>query len=152
MKITFGLGWTETRLKNTAKLFKESSAAELFIKYADRIGHDYGVETVPMPFEVLKKQTGAVWLCEREKRSKMLSSEDLAQRFQKVCDSGVKSLTVWIGGPDGLTKEQLAQLQPDLIWSFGPMTLPHELASVVAAEQIYRAISILKNHPYHSGH
>jgi len=44
------------------------------------------------------------------------------------------------------------QIQPHLIWSFGAMTLPHELASVVAAEQIYRAISILKNHPYHSGH
>lgn len=152
MKIIFGLGWAEARLKSTAKIFKESSAGELFTKYADRIGHDYAFEVLPMPFDVLLKQSGAIWICEREKKSKMLSSEDLAARFQKVCDSGAKSLTIWIGGPNGLTAEQMTQIQPHLIWSFGLMTLPHELASVVAAEQIYRAISILKNHPYHSGH
>lgn len=152
MKIIFGLGWAETRLKNSAKIFKESSVGELFAKYADRIGHDYAFEVLPMPFDVLLKQSGAIWICEREKKSKMLSSEDLAVRFQKVCDSGAKSLTIWIGGSNGLTPEQMNQIQPHLIWSFGPMTLPHELASVVAAEQIYRVISILKNHPYHSGH
>jgi len=152
MKITFGLGWAEGRAKNYSKLFKESSAGELFKKYADRIHHDYACDAAPISFEELRSQPGMIWICEREKKSKMLSSEDLSARFQKVCDSGAKSLTIWIGGPNGITPEQMNQIQPHLIWSFGAMTLPHELASVVAAEQIYRAISILKNHPYHFGH
>ncbi len=152
MKILFGLGWAETRVKSYLKLFKESSAGDLFKKYTDRIQHDYACDAVPLSFEELKEQSGLIWVCEREKKSKMLSSRDLASRFQQVCDSGAKSLTIWIGGPNGLSPEQMNQIQPHLIWSFGPMTLPHELASVVASEQIYRAISILKNHPYHTGH
>ncbi|HRK62428.1 MAG TPA: 23S rRNA (pseudouridine(1915)-N(3))-methyltransferase RlmH [Candidatus Omnitrophota bacterium] len=152
MKIIFGLGWAEARSKNATKIFKEFSAGELFAKYAERIGHDYAFEAVPMPFDTLLKQSGAIWICEREKKSRMLASEYLAQRFQKVCDSGVKTLTIWVGGPNGLSSSQMNQIQSHLLWSFGPMTLPHELASVVAAEQVYRAISILKNHPYHFGH
>ena len=152
MKIIFGLGWVEGKVKNYRKLFKDVSAADLFEKYRERISHDYFCEAIPMSFEELKKQTGLIWICERAKKCKMLTSEDLALRFQKVCDSGSKSLTIWIGGPDGLAADQLHSLQVDLIWSFGPLTLPHELASVVAAEQLYRAVSILKNHPYHSGH
>jgi len=152
MKITFGLGWAESRSKNYIKTFKDSSAATLFEKYRDRISHDYVCDALPMSFEALKKKTGLIWICERIKKTKMLTSEELSVRFQKACDSGAKSLTVWIGGPDGLSAEQLSTLHPDLVWSFGPMTLPHELAAVVATEQLYRAVSILKNHPYHTGH
>ena len=152
MKIIFGLGWEEGRVKNHCKAFKDQAAAELFEKYRKRIAHDFACEALPMSFDELKKQAGLIWLCERAKKSRMLASEELASRFQKVCDSGTKSLTIWIGGPDGLIAEQVNSLQTDLVWSFGPMTLPHELASVVAAEQLYRAVSILKNHPYHSGH
>ena len=57
-----------------------------------------------------------------------------------------------IGGPEGFTPGELEAMAPGLRWSFGPMTLPHELASVVAAEQIYRALTILHRQPYHSGH
>ncbi len=157
MKIIFGLGWEQNKVKNHLKAFKDSSAADLFEKYRVRISHDFPCEAMPMSFDNLKKQTGLIWICERaqiknKQKSRMLSSEELAVCFQKVCDSGTKSLTVWIGGPDGLTPEQLNSIQTDLLWSFGPLTLPHELASVVAAEQLYRAVSILKNHPYHSGH
>ena len=44
------------------------------------------------------------------------------------------------------------KLRPDLLWSLGPMTLPHELAAIIAAEQIYRAFTILHHLPYHAGH
>ena len=152
MKLVFGLGWADVRVKSSAKAFKDQSAATLFEKYSKRIDHDFSSEATPMSFEELKQQAGLIWVCERVKKSRMLTSDELASRFQKVCDSGAKSLTVWIGGPDGLSADQINSLQPDLIWSFGPMTLPHELAAVVAAEQIYRAVSILKNHPYHTGH
>ena len=55
-----------------------------------------------------------------------------------------------IGGSDGFSEE--ARRRARFILSLGKMTLPHELARVVLLEQLYRAFTILKNHPYHLGH
>jgi len=52
-----------------------------------------------------------------------------------------------IGGADGLA--DTVKSQADLLWSLSPLTLPHGLARVMVAEQLYRAVSILHNHPYH---
>ncbi len=67
-------------------------------------------------------------------------------------NGGIQELQIVIGGPDGFTPQELKEMAPALRWSFGPMTLPHELAAVVAAEQIYRALTILHHQPYHSKH
>jgi 23S rRNA (pseudouridine1915-N3)-methyltransferase len=58
-----------------------------------------------------------------------------------------RPLALLIGGPDGLSPECLARA--DLAWSLSPLTLPHGLARVVVAEQLYRAMSLLAGHPYH---
>jgi len=52
-----------------------------------------------------------------------------------------------IGGPDGLS-DQVRQ-QAEWHWSLSPLTLPHPLVRVIVIEQLYRAMSILKGHPYH---
>ena len=52
-----------------------------------------------------------------------------------------------IGGADGLASR--IKSEADLLWSLSPLTLPHGLVRVVLAEQLYRATSILLNHPYH---
>ena len=52
-----------------------------------------------------------------------------------------------VGGPDGLAAELLAAA--DERWSLSPLTLPHALVRIVLAEQLYRALSILHNQPYH---
>ncbi len=80
----------------------------------------------------------------------MVSSEELARRIDTELQSGTKELQIVIGGPDGLS--DIKQIAPDFRWSFGPMTLPHELAAVVAAEQVYRAFTIIRKLPYHLGH
>ena len=67
-------------------------------------------------------------------------------------NSGTKELQIVIGSAEGFSEKELAEWNPDLKWSFGPLTLPHELAAVVAAEQIYRALTILKRLPYHAAH
>ena len=82
-------------------------------------------------------------------RGKQLSSEELAEFLGREQVNGVPLLFV-IGGADGFRDE--TRQQADFVLSFGKLTLPHELARVVLVEQLYRAFTILKNHPYHLGH
>ncbi len=58
-----------------------------------------------------------------------------------------QDISLLIGGPDGLAKDLLKTVP--IIWSLSKLTLPHQLVRVVVAEQIYRAWSIINNHPYH---
>ena len=83
-------------------------------------------------------------------RGKLLSSEAFAAHLGRVRDSGTQHIMLAIGPADGWT--DAARDRADLLLSLGPMTLPHELARVVLAEQVYRALTILAGHPYHSGH
>jgi 23S rRNA (pseudouridine1915-N3)-methyltransferase len=84
-----------------------------------------------------------------DSRGKQFSSEELA-RFLEREQGNATPLLFAIGGSDGFSEQ--ARRQAGVILSFGPMTLPHELARVILVEQLYRAFTILKNHPYHLGH
>ncbi len=76
-----------------------------------------------------------------------MSSEAFAQHLSELADRGTKACAFLIGGPDGHGAEILTQA--GLRLSLGAMTLPHGLARVVLAEQLYRAATILAGHPYH---
>jgi 23S rRNA (pseudouridine1915-N3)-methyltransferase len=82
-------------------------------------------------------------------RGKQLSSEELAEFLKREQVNAIPLLFA-IGGADGFGSE--ARQHAAFILSLGKMTLPHELARVVLVEQLYRAFTILKNHPYHLGH
>jgi 23S rRNA (pseudouridine1915-N3)-methyltransferase len=79
-------------------------------------------------------------------RGKTLDTEALAKLLNRWLQEG-RDQALLIGGPDGLAPECLAKAESRL--SLSALTLPHALVRVVVAEQIYRAWSILKNHPYH---
>ncbi len=76
-----------------------------------------------------------------------LASEAFAQSLAKFRDGGAPGVAFFVGGADGLGLTAL--YKADLVLSLGKMTLPHGLARIVLAEQIYRAITILSGHPYH---
>lgn len=76
-----------------------------------------------------------------------LSSEAFAKLLASYRDRGAEGLTFLVGGPDGLAREALEKAAK--VVSLGPMTLPHGLARIVLAEQVYRALTILSGHPYH---
>jgi 23S rRNA (pseudouridine1915-N3)-methyltransferase len=78
---------------------------------------------------------------------KQLSSEKFAALIGDWRDSGVSRSCFLIGGPDGHGEAVVAAA--DLTLALGRMTLPHGLARVVLAEQLYRAATILAGHPYH---
>ena len=82
-----------------------------------------------------------------ERTGKSLSSEAFARLLAKHRDDGTQGLAFLVGGADGLGEQALAKA--DLVLSLVPMTLPHGLARIVLAEQIYRAVTILAGHPYH---
>ena len=80
----------------------------------------------------------------------LLTSEQFAAHLGTLRDNGTQRLLLAIGPADGWTPAAHARAAKTL--SLGRMTLPHELARAVLAEQIYRALTILARHPYHSGH
>jgi len=85
-----------------------------------------------------------------DSRGKELSSEQFAKFLGDYQDRNPLPLVFGIGGADGWSDAARAAAHHTI--SLGKMTLAHELARVVLLEQIYRAFTILKGHPYHSGH
>ncbi len=77
---------------------------------------------------------------------KSFSTEDLAKKIIEYRRQS-QNLSLLIGGPDGLSAECLARAAER--WSLSSLTFPHPLVRVVITEQFYRAISIIKGHPYH---
>ena len=147
MKVKFCPAWAGP---NIAKSFKSKDAYALLEEYVRRI--DCFDRCSVSQMGNIQDSRAKLWLCHTSKSSKILSSEELAKALQNLRNSGAKELHIAIGPADGFSREQVETLKPDLLWSFGPMTLPHELAAVVAAEQIYRAYAIIHHLPYHSGH
>lgn len=110
----------------------------------------------------LKDEAALLKLCGRDPSSsrrklilfdtkgKQFSSEELAQFLRQHQDQGLSQIVFAIGPANGFSDE--TRLQADAVISLGKMTLPHELARVVVLEQLYRAFTILKGHPYHLGH
>lgn len=82
-----------------------------------------------------------------EPTGKSLTSEAFAAFLRTTRDDGAKSCVFLIGGPDGHGEAVLNAASLKL--SLGALTLPHGLARVVLAEQLYRAATILSGHPYH---
>jgi len=85
-----------------------------------------------------------------DSRGQQLSSAELAAALGSFQDNGIQQLILAIGPADGWSDVALAAATRTV--AFGRITLPHELAAVIAAEQLYRALTIRAGHPYHSGH
>lgn len=74
------------------------------------------------------------------------STEQLANQLDGWMQEG-RDLALLVGGPEGLAPA--CQERAELSWSLSPLTFPHPLVRIVVAEQLYRATTILKHHPYH---
>ena len=82
-----------------------------------------------------------------DERGEPMSSMALARQLERWRDDGKREIRFTIGGADGHSDQDRAAA--DLLLSFGPGTWPHLLARAMLAEQLFRATSILANHPYH---
>ena len=136
---------------------KSDPAATLAADYLTRASHYLPTEAKAFDSEAallawLDRQSArtAPVLILLDSRGKQLSSEQFAAHIRRHRDNGTQLLVLAIGPPDGWSDATRACA--GLLLSFGAITLPHELVRVVLAEQIYRALTILAGHPYHSGH
>jgi len=150
MVIRFRLAWLKAS-GSAGRQFKLKAAGALYQEYLDRISKFTACETLPFGGQAKRSQGGRLWVCDESAGAKAMSSAKLAETLEQTMAVS-KTLEIAIGGPDGFSAGALERIPPDLKWSFGPLTLPHELAAVVAAEQIYRAYTILKGLPYHKAH
>ena len=139
---------------------KEPAIASLTEEYLTRIARYVQVEGVS-----LRDEAGLLEMCCRasaakssskstlvlmDSRGKEFSSEQFAKFLGDYQDRVPLPLIFAIGGADGFSDQARSAAQHTI--SLGKMTLAHELARVVLLEQVYRAFTILKGHPYHSGH
>jgi 23S rRNA (pseudouridine1915-N3)-methyltransferase len=90
------------------------------------------------------------WLVLLDLKGKQLTSEELAEFLRNHQNRNPLPLVFAVGPADGFSEN--TRKQADLPLSLGKMTIAHELARVVLMEQLYRAFTILKGHPYHLGH
>ena len=87
------------------------------------------------------------YLITLEIRGEKMSSENLANKINKLSIEGVSNIVFLIGGSYGINKE--VRNRSNFSLSFSEMTFPHQLMRVVLLEQIYRTFKINKNEPYH---
>lgn len=130
---------------------------EGFAQYAQRLPPDCPLQlTVVSPrrgqsdedrllAEVRSRETAVLF----DRRGRTLSSEDMAELLAAWRQSG-RDVALLVGGVAGFDEQ--ARGQAEHVLSLSAMTLPHLLARVVVAEQVYRAWSILGGHPYHLAH
>ena len=141
-----------------------SWVSEGFQEYAKRLSSVCGLELIEIPVEKRNNQKNMQPFIEREGekilaaikpshtvialdlQGKMWSTEELSQRLAGWQLEG-KNIDLLIGGPDGLSPACLKRAQ--FKWSLSPLTLPHLMVRILLAEQLYRAWTILQNHPYH---
>ena len=95
----------------------------------------------------LKASSADAFVIALDEAGKSLTSANFAHHIRSLCDSGTTALSILIGGPDGHDKG--IHQRANLLLNLGTLTLPHGLARIVIAEQLYRATTILAGHPYH---
>lgn len=137
---------------------------EGYQEYAKRLQDDVRLELVEIPaakrgrnheVELWKRQEAealqaAIHPSDRivalDVLGKPWSTEDLRDRTAQWLQGG-QNIALLVGGPDGLAPELIRMASER--WSLSALTLPHPLVRIVVAEQIYRAWTLLKGHPYH---
>jgi 23S rRNA (pseudouridine1915-N3)-methyltransferase len=133
-------------------------------EYAKRMPREVSVEMVELPLAIRSKNSDIAKAMEKEGeamlasigkgeqvialdvKGKSWSTEQLAEQLAGWKMSGT-NYCLLIGGPDGLAPAALALAS--VKWSLSALTLPHPLVRILVIEQLYRACSILQNHPYH---
>jgi 23S rRNA (pseudouridine1915-N3)-methyltransferase len=140
--------------------------SEGYAEYAGRLGPELRLELVEIPVthrgrnadlararaeegrRMLAAVDARMHVTALEVGGRAMSTDQLARWLARRMNDG-RDLALLVGGPDGL--DPACVERADGAWSLSPLTFPHGLVRILVAEQLYRASSLLKGHPYHRG-
>ena len=153
----------DPRYRQAEVLPRTCSCAD-YLSFAEKLGRRAGIQSVSLT-ELPESRAGTQSVRKREETDRLLdevpagavlialdehgeemTSLQLAAELRRLLDAGSKHLVFLIGGADGHAPEIRARAR---LLSLGRMTWPHALVRLMLAEQIYRSVTILVNHPYH---
>jgi 23S rRNA (pseudouridine1915-N3)-methyltransferase len=134
---------------------KDPAIQALTDDYLKRLSHYADTQGIPLKDEsafqkLWNPRSAKSTLVLLDSRGKQLSSEEFARFLGNHQDRNPLPLLFAVGPANGFTAD--IREEANLLLSLGKMTVAHELARVVLLEQLYRAFTILKGHPYHLGH
>ena len=124
-----------------------SPEADLVDRYLKRITWPTKVTELPERGGRIPEAVAAAVTVALDERGQAISSMELARKLEGWRDGGKRETRFLIGAADG--HDEQARAGADLLLSFGPATWPHLLVRAMLAEQLFRATSILANHPSH---
>ncbi len=137
---------------------------EGYAHYAKRMPADCRLELIEIPAGQRRKNVDIARVLKKESDKQLAaipngcqvialdvagrtwSTTELAHNLSTWMGSG-RDIALLVGGPEGLHADVLQRAE--LRWSLSPLTFPHPLVRIVLAEQLYRGLSLLRNHPYH---
>lgn len=134
---------------------KSGLFAPAFGAYAERLSHYVKLARVEVPAQpstekeasaLLAKVAPRDWVVALDERGQLLSSVELSDWVAKA-QNRAQDMYFIVGGDEGL--HESVRARADAVLSLSKMTLPHRLARVLLAEQLYRAHTLLKGEPYH---
>lgn len=134
---------------------KNKATSSLVAEYSERLAHYLPFEMKEIKDSNQKEESLALQsqlkpgdlLVVLDERGKQVTSKGLAEQLENDLNRGFKRLVFMIGGAFGMTPE--LRSRATRVWALSSLTLPHELARVLALEQLYRAMTILKGEKYH---
>lgn len=140
-------GWADTAVADYVKRMPREARVEVVpVKPEKRSGQSAERIKALEAARILDKLPAGCALVALDEHGRELTTRELAQTLDGWLHSG-RDVALVIGGADGLAPEILDRAETRL--SLSRLTLPHALARVLLAEQLYRAWSLLANHPYH---
>ena len=140
-------GWVEDGCKEYLKRMPREFSVELVeIRPDKRAAGRNSDQVQEAEGKRILEAAGRDYLIALDEHGQEVTTLQLADRMQKCLSDG-RDVSLVIGGADGL--HPYVKTRADWLWSLSKLTLPHAMVRVLLAEQLYRAWSVLSNHPYH---
>ena len=140
-------GWVEDGCKEYLKRMPRECSVEIMeIKPDKRAAGKNSIQVQEAEAKRILEAVGRNYLVALDEQGQEVSTVQLADRMQKWMGDG-RDIALVIGGADGLHQD--VKTRADWLWSLSRLTLPHAMVRVLLTEQLYRAWSVINNHPYH---
>jgi len=143
--------WVETACAEYIKRMpREASLDIIDIKPEKRAAGNSTENIQLIEAKRILEAVGRDYLIALDERGSQPTTLELAERFKSWLDGNVtqgRDIAFVIGGADGLHVS--IKQKADWLWSLSKLTMPHALVRVMLAEQLYRALTVIQNHPYH---